>query len=113
MKCAYCGKQFSGDEPYCSDRCRKQGQAAARLASKTRIPFWILAAGAGITALVGIVFFIAGAPDQGFLALGAAAVALGLALVAFPRGRRSGSAAGQILGGVLFALGVICVLLWR
>ena len=51
MKCAYCGKRFSGDEPYCSDRCRKQGQAAARLASKTRIPFWILAAGAGMVFL--------------------------------------------------------------
>ena len=51
--CAYCGKRFSGEGPYCSERCRKQGEAAARLAYKTRIPFWIFTVAAAVLALTG------------------------------------------------------------
>lgn len=113
MKCAYCGKRFSGEGPYCSERCRKQGEAAARLAYKTRIPFWIFTVAAAVLALTGGVLLAAAKQDPGFFLLGLAAAVFGLGLVAFPRGRRSRSAGGQILGGVLFTLGILCMILWH
>ena len=113
MKCAYCGKRFSGEGPYCSERCRKQGKAAARLAYKTRNPFWIFTVAAAVLALTGGVLLAAAKQDPGFFLLGLAASVFGLGLVAFPRGRRSRSAGGQILGGVLFTLGILCMILWH
>ena len=92
MKCAYCGKRFSGEGPYCSERCRKQ---------------------AVVLALTGGVLLAAAKQDPGFFLLGLAASVFGLGLVAFPRGRRSRSAGGQILGGVLFTLGILCMILWH
>ncbi len=68
---------------------------------------------AGAAALMGVVFLFAESVGQGFLAFGAAAVLEGLALTAMPRGRCGRNTLSQISGGVLFALGVICILLWR
>lgn len=113
MKCTYCGRQFSGEGAYCSERCRKHGEAAGRLAAKTRIPFWIATAVAGAVLLLGVVFLIAESVNQAFLMFGGAVALEGLTLVVLPRGRRGGSTISQILGGVLFTLGVICVILWR
>ncbi len=113
MKCTYCGRQFAGEGAYCSERCRKHSEAAGHLAEKTRIPFWAATAVAGAILLLGVVFLIADSINQAFLLFGGAAALEGLTLVVLPRGKRGGSTISQILGGVLFALGLICVILWR
>ena len=68
---------------------------------------------AAVLALTGGVLLAAAKQDPGFFLLGLAASVFGLGLVAFPRGRRSRSAGGQILGGVLFTLGILCMILWH
>ena len=113
MKCAYCGRELAGEGTYCSERCRKRGEAATHLAARTRIPFWIVTALAGALLLLGIVFWAAGALDKAFWFIGGAAALEGLILVVLPRGKGGANTFCQIIGGVLFAVGVICIILWR
>ena len=72
MKCGYCGKKVSGNARYCSEYCRKKGEAKANFAHKTRIPLAVILILAVIAAAVGIVLIAAGKINEGglFFALG-------------------------------------------
>ena len=113
MKCAYCGRELAGEGKYCSENCRKRGEAAGQLSARTRIPFWIVTGLAVVLLRFGVMFWVAGALEKAFLLIGGAAALEGLLLVVLPRGKRGANTLCQILGGVLFALGVICIILWR
>ena len=58
MKCGYCGKKVSGNARYCSEYCRKKGEAKANFAHKTRIPLAVILILAVIAAAVGIVLMV-------------------------------------------------------
>lgn len=112
MKCGYCGKKVSGNASYCSEYCRKKGEAKERFAHKTRIPLWIILGLSIIAGAIGIVLAAAGKLDEGFLSIGGALIASGVGMLAFPRAKRGAAAFCQIGGGLFFALGLVLVLLW-
>ena len=112
MKCGYCGKKVSGNARYCSEYCRKKGEAKANFAHKTRIPLAVILILAVIAAAVGIVLIAAGKINEGGLAVGGGLIAAGVGLLAFPRAGRGAAAFSQVGGGLFFALGLVVLLLW-
>lgn len=113
MKCGYCGKNIKGRSAYCSDYCRKKGEARQGFARKTRIPLAVFLIAAVVLALTGVMLAAVRKQDPGFLCMGAGMMTAGVGLLAFPRASRKAGLLCQVGGGLLFAVGFTFFLLWR
>ena len=112
MKCGYCGKKVNGNARYCSEYCRKKGEAKENFARKTRIPLMVVLILSALAAVVGIMLAAAGKLDEGFLSIGGGLIAAGVGMRGFLRAKRETALLSQISGWISFALGLILVLLW-